>query len=88
MKTNVGTLKKLVKEEYMRGVPDHVLRSATSEYVENVRRQVFRYILANKSRTPSEKRQALAAANVVLGELEKQANDLLEEKLWAFMRNV
>ena len=88
MKVRVGDLRKAVREEYLRGVPEFALRQATEKYVEEIRRQIFRFILANKSHTEVDQRQAIAAANEVLVQLEEKANDLLEDQLYQFIRRV
>lgn len=88
MKLRLGELKDLLNEEYLRGIPEYALRQETEKYIEGIKRLLFKFILANKSKTPSEQREAMAAANVILEELETEANDLLEEQLWAFIRQI
>ena len=88
MKVRVGDLRKVIREEYLRGIPEFVLRQATTKYVDEIRQQMFRFILANKSTTGVDQRQAIAAANEVLEELESKANDLLEDQLYQFVRRV
>jgi hypothetical protein len=88
MKTSLGNIRELIREEYLRGVPEFVLRQATQKYVEEIRTHVFKFILANKSQTGPDQRAAIAAANVVLEELEEKANDLLEDQLWSFLKQV
>lgn len=88
MKVRVGNLKKVIREEFLRGVPEFVLRQATTKYVEEIRQQIFRFILANKSNTGADQREAIAACNVVLEDLEQKANDLLEDQLYQFIRMV
>lgn len=88
MKARLGDVRRVVREEYLRGVPEFVLRQATTKYVDEIRRQLFRFILANKSNTGPDQRQALAACDQVLEELEKKANDLLEDSLFQFIRSV
>lgn len=88
MKVRVGDLRKAIREEYLRGVPEFVLRQATTKYVEEIRQQLFRFILANKSNTGPDQREAIAAANTVLEDLEQKANDLLEDQLYQFIRRV
>ena len=88
MKVRVGDLRKTIREEYLRGVPEFVLRQATTKYVEEIRQQIFRFILTNKSDFPADQRNAIAAANEVLEDLESKANDLLEDQLYQFIRKV
>lgn len=77
-----------VNEEFLRGIPEFVLRQATEKYVDEIRKQIFRFIMTNKSSSDVERRDALAAANQVLEELEEKANDLLEDQLYQFIRRV
>jgi len=88
MKVRLGDLRQVIREEYLRGVPEFVLRQATERYVEEIRKQIFRFILANKSQVGTDQRQAIAAANEVLKDLELKANDLLEDQLFQFVRQV
>lgn len=88
MKVRVGDIRKAIREEYLRGVPEFVLRQATTKYVDEIRQQLFRFILANKSQTPADQREAQKAANQVLVDLEQKANDLLEDSLYTFIRQV
>lgn len=88
MKVRVGDLRKMIREEYLRGVPEYVLRQATEKYVDEIRQHIFRFILANKSATEIDQKGAIDAANEVLAELEEKANDLLEDSLFQFVRQV
>lgn len=88
VKTTLGEIKKVIHEEALRGIPDFVLRQTAESFAEEVREQLVRFVTANKSQSPIERKQALDAANEVVEELEKKAYNLLEEELWAFLRNV
>jgi hypothetical protein len=88
MKTTVLELRQLITEEYLRGIPEFVLRNATKKYVDEIKQHISRYIMANKSNTSADRRAALAAADSVLEDLEKKVNDLLENQLFAFTRQV
>lgn len=88
MRVRLGDLRKVIREECLRGVPEFVLRQATTKYVDEIRQHVFQFILANKSQTGADQREAQAAANQVLEDLEEKANDLLEDQLYVFLRNV
>lgn len=85
MKITLGELRRLVQEEYMRGVPEFVLRELTHNYVEGIRRHVQKHITMTQ-RDPAGAREAIAIANDVLKELEDQANQLLEDKLWQYVQ--
>jgi hypothetical protein len=88
MKMRVGDLRRVIREEFMRGVPEWALRQATSKYVEEIRQHVKTFIMMNKSQTGEGQKEAIAAANLVLEELEDETYDLLEDKLYQFIRRV
>jgi hypothetical protein len=88
LKVRLGDLKQVIREEYLRGVPEFVLRQATTKYVDEIRKHIFQFILANKSTTGVDQRESFAAANQVLEDLEEKANDLLEDQLFQFIRSV
>lgn len=88
MKTTVGQLRRLLKEEYLHGVPEWQLRQDTSEYVDKIRDRIKRYILINKSQTGVDQREAIAAMNDVLESLEDKLYDVLEDGLYNFIRRV
>lgn len=84
-KLSMREVRRLIREEFMRGVPDHALRTVTKRYVDDVRRLIFSSIIASKSDSSSQ-RSAMASANVTLEELEQRCNDLLKDQLWTFLR--
>lgn len=88
MKMRVGELRQLVREEFMRGVPEWALREATKKYVDEIRQYVKRFIMMNKSETNIDQQEAMAIANEVLEELEDKAYNLLEDQLYQFIRRV
>lgn len=88
MKIRIDELRGAIREEYLRGIPEFVLRNATKKYVVEIKQHIARYIMANKSNTSADRRAALAAADSVLEDLEKKVNDLLEDQLFAFTRQV
>ena len=88
VKVRVGDLRKVIREEYLRGVPEFVLRQATTKYVDEIRQQIFRFISTNKSSQPQDRRNAIEAANEVLEELERKVNALLEDHLWSFVQRI
>lgn len=88
MKARLGDVRKAIREEYLRGVPEFALRQATRSYVEEVRQHVKRFVLMNKSQTTADQRYTIDLANQVLEELEEETFNLLEDKLWQFVRQV
>ncbi len=85
MKVRLGELRQVVREEFLRGVPEFALREATRKYIEEVRQHVQRHIAATK-RNPTDTRDAIASANEVLHKLEEDANNMLEGALWQYVQ--
>lgn len=88
MKVRVGSLRKTIREEYLRGVPEFVLRQATTRYVDEIRQHIKRFIVMNKSNDDQQQREAIEVANEVLIDLEQKLNDTLDDQLWAFIKSV
>jgi len=86
MKLRVAQLKKVVAEALMRGVQEHQFVSATRDYVENIEQLLRRHILLDKSMTPIERERAFQQMSSALKDLEKEAIELLDDKLQEFMR--
>lgn len=88
IKINKKQLRKIIEEEYVRGVPEFELRAATQRYIDDVRKLVFRHILITRSNSEAERTNAIESANFALEELEKQSYDLLEDQLWKFINSL
>ena len=88
MRARLGDVRSVIREEFLRGVPEFAIRQETEKYIEGIRKQVFRYILSNKSNTEDDRRHALAAANEMLVDLKEKTDELLEDALYNFMRQV
>lgn len=86
MRVTLGELRAVIREEMLRGVPEFVLRQATTRYVEEIRKNIFKHILLKKSFTEEQRREALIDAKITLEELEDELNDVLEDKLYSFTR--
>lgn len=78
-------IRQLISEEYLRGIPEFVLRQATQKYVDEIRAHVYKHILISKSESESQRDDAMDIANEILEDLEKETYGLLEEHLWEFM---
>ena len=79
---------RVLPEAYLNGVPEWQLRQDTTDYVDQIRDRIKRYILLNKSQNSSDQREAIAAMNDVCDELEKKLYDQLETSLFDFTRRV
>lgn len=86
MKLSVAELRQVIREEFMRGVPEWALRQATSEYVEEIRQHIKHYILTVKSESNVQQREAIAVMNETLENLEEKVNDLLEDALYSYVQ--
>ena len=83
----VQRVKKKLKEDYARGIPDFALSEVADEASEGLKRHLRNYILLT-SPDPVKQRQMFAAANVVLKELKTELKEKMEEKMLQFMRSV
>lgn len=85
MKIKLGDLRNVIREEYMRGVPEFVLQELTHTYVESVRKHIQKHIQMTQ-KSPAESREAIRIANETLKTLEDKANQLLEDSLWQYVQ--
>lgn len=88
MKVRLGDVKKLIREEFLRGIPEFVLRQATERYVDEIRQHINKFITANKSENGIDQQNAMEAANSVLEDLQEESFNLLNDKLWTFIQQV
>jgi hypothetical protein len=86
MKVRVGDLRRVIKEEYLNGVPEWQLRQDTSDFVEQIRKRIKGFILVNKSLTGVDRAEAIGAMNQVCDQLEEKVYDVLEDSLFNFTR--
>jgi hypothetical protein len=87
MNITVKELRALIREEF-RGVPLFAFREATRKYVDDIRQIMRTNILVDHSPSAVVQKEAFDAMDEVLDELEKQVNELLEDKLYNFMQRV
>lgn len=88
MKARLGLIRKLIKEEYLNGVPEWQLRQDASDFVAVIRQRIESYVLVNKSQTGVDRADAFAAMNDVCDNLESRVYDVLEDSLFAFTRKI
>lgn len=81
----IQELRQLIKDEYLRGVPEYALRDLTKRYVDSIRELVGRHIEMT-TKDPIQTREAIEATTEVMASLEEDVNQVLEEKLWQFMQ--
>lgn len=76
----------IIREELLRGVPDFMLRRATDEYVQSLRRCVLPYV--NRSvASQHERRESMARLNLALEELGNEVQALLQDRLFQYSRH-
>ena len=82
----VKELRRLVREEYARGIPDFVTSNAASNCAEEMKRHLVRYV-QQKANDPRMQRELLGRANVSLDEMEKEIKEVIEKHMMAFIYN-
>jgi hypothetical protein len=85
-KLTLGQLRKLVREEYARGIPDFVTLNAASNCSEEMKRYLVRYV-QQKANDPRMQRELLARANSSLDAMEKEIKEVIEKHMMAFIYN-
>lgn len=85
MKITEADLRKIISEELLRGVPEFVIRQASSDCVDRVRQHVTRFI-QQRAENQIHARELTKLANQLLEELEDEMYDLIEDKLLAFVQ--
>lgn len=88
VKIRLVDLKKIVNEEYVKGIPDFLLRDESKKFIDNIRQLVRRSIDQHHSNDPETRQEALQAAEESLNSLELEVHDLLEVKLWRYLSQV
>lgn len=85
-KLSVQQLRKLVREEYARGIPDFVTSTAASNCAEEMKRHLVRYV-QQKAADPRAQRELLARANSSLEDMEKEIKEVIEKHMLDFIYN-
>jgi hypothetical protein len=83
----VKELRRLVREEYARGIPDFVTSNAASNCAEEMKRHLVRYV-QQKAADPKTQRELLGRANASLEEMEKEIKEVIEKHMMSFIYNV
>ena len=85
MKMTEHELRQIIREEFMRGVPEFVLRQIASNCAKDVKQQVERFI-QQRAETSSRAKQMRNKANESLYELETKIYELIETQLVEFIQ--
>lgn len=84
---SIKDLRRLVREEYARGIPDFVTTNAASNCAEEMKRHLVRYV-QQKANNPQLQRELLGRANASLEDMEKELKQVIEKHMMAFIYNV
>ena len=84
---SIKDLRRLVREEYARGIPDFVTTNAASSCAEEMKRHLVRYV-QQKANNPQMQRELLGRANASLEDMEKELKQVIEKHMMAFIYNV
>lgn len=87
MQVKMKTLRRIIREEFMRGVPEFVIRQAADDCVERVRQHVEKFV-QGRAQSQAEARQMMQVANETLADLEDEIFQTVQDKLWAFVQQV
>ena len=87
MQVKMKTLRRIIREEFMRGVPEFVIRQAADDCVERVRQHVEKFV-QGRTQSQAEARQMMQVANETLADLEDEIFQTVQDKLWAFVQQV
>lgn len=85
-KVTITEIRRLIKDEYMRGVPEFMLRKASSDCVEQVRSQVMKFIQL-RAEDPTHRRELTQLADTAFEELDEKLYQELENSLYQFLQN-
>jgi hypothetical protein len=80
LKLSLSTLKKIIREELLRGSPDFIFEDFSAELVQKVKKEFEKYLQSNSS-TPSQSQELREAAQIAFDELKTEVNDLIQEKI-------
>ncbi len=83
----VKDLRRLVREEYARGIPDFVTSNAAAGCAEEIKRHLVRYV-QQKAADPKTQRELLGRANISLDEMENEIKDVIEKHMMTFIYNI
>lgn len=80
MKLSLSTLKRIIREELLRGSPDFIFEDFAAELAEKVRKEFEKYLQAN-SATSSQSQELREAAQIAFDDLKKEVYELIQEKI-------
>ena len=87
MKLKTSDLRKIIKEEYSRAIPEFAIRQIADMCVEEIKRKMLGYI-NSKSTSQVDKRKMISKMNLVLEDLEKELKDVIDENVSKFFTEI
>lgn len=85
MKMTEHELRQIIREEFMRGVPEFVLRQAADECTDRVRQHVEKFVQM-RAQNPKHMREMLGKTNAALDEMREEMYQLIEDKLFSIIQ--
>ena len=87
VKLTSSQLRKLIREEFAKGIPDYAAAIIAENCKEEVKRILVNYVI-QKSSDSTTQRALLAKTNITLKSLEKNIKDVIEQHLRDFIYNI
>lgn len=84
-KQSEDKIRQIIREEFMRGVPEFMLQQATDDCINNLRQHMKRFV-ATRADNPTHARELYTLVDETLQDLTEEMNVLIQDKLWAFMQ--
>jgi hypothetical protein len=81
-------LREIIKEEYLKGIPDFVVLQAAEELAEKIKASLVKYTLLNKSTSQEEKQRVARSIDATVNDLESRVREVIKEHIWQFLRHV
>jgi hypothetical protein len=86
MKLTPEVLKQIIKEEYMRGVPEFMVREVVEDCTSKLDSHIKRYIQMN-AQDSKRTSELHSQANDMLEELKTELFNLISSHIYSFMQN-
>lgn len=85
MKIHMRDLRKIIKEELLRGIPEFVIRQASEDCVNRIKQHIKRFV-QTKAQNPTHARELLMISQRITDEMEDEIFKLVQDKLWQFIQ--
>ena len=87
MKFNLKDIRKMVKEEYSRAIPEFIVKQAVESCVEDLKRVMVNHI-NSKSNSQQSRQKMIVRMNLNHEELEKELKNIVDEKISKFLSEI